>query len=195
MNQLMFGIWDGGTLSLNLTADDLGDVDLSSFGVSDLSVQTTFMLPLTFNSCFDGEQSRVQIGDLYIDATLKLFGQDAHIAFWVQGEAPANIVVTENEAGESELGFELLDLDPVYLEVAINEGLFAGNDDAVITLVKEQLLPQMLGSLTGGLGGFSLPSIDLSSISPDIPEGTAINLSFDTVERSGAYSVLKGELK
>ena len=34
----------------------------------------------------------------------------------------------------------------------------------------------MLGSLTGGLGSFPLPEIDLSSISEDIPEGTAIAL-------------------
>ena len=93
-----------------------------------------------------------------------------------------------------ELGFELLDLDPLVMEVVLNEGLFEGDDASLIALMKEQMLPQMIGALSGGLGGFSLPKIDLSGISEGIPEGTGIDFSFSNIGREDAFLLMQGEL-
>jgi hypothetical protein len=193
LNQLLFGLWDGGTLNLDLGAEALGDVDLSQYGISDLSIHIEPLLPLIFNSC-KGDQDIIQIGDMFVDAEFKLLGQDAHMAFWIQGEAPVVIAIVENDEGALELGFELLDLDPIVLEVVLNEGLFEGDDASLVALMKEQLLPQMLGSLTGGLGGFTLPQIDLSGVSEGVPEGTGINFSFSNIGRQDAFLLMQGEL-
>ncbi|MBR57639.1 MAG: hypothetical protein CMH54_06225 [Myxococcales bacterium] len=194
LNQLVFGAWDGGTLNLQIDSAGIGDIDVSQYGITDLVISTDFLMPIVFNSCTE-KGDVVEIGDLYLDASMNLIGQEAHFGFWIQGEAPVQIVVTQNEEGENEIGFELLDLDPLYLEVVINEGPFEGNDEGIISLIKSTLLGEMLSSLTGGLGGFAIPSIDLSSVSPDIPEGTSINVNISDIFRENAYMILGGSLK
>ncbi len=194
LNELVFGAWDGGTLNMTIDGESLGDVDVSQYGITELAVTTDFLMPIVFNSCTD-KGDVIQIGDLYLDASMKLVGQDTHFAFWIQGEAPVQIVVKQNAEGENEIGFELVDLDPLYLEVVINEGPFEGDDQAIINLIKTTLLGEMLSSLTGGLGGFAIPEIDLSSVSPDIPEGTAISVDIADIFREYAYMILGGSLK
>jgi hypothetical protein len=197
LNQLLFAVWEGGTLSMDLGPEDTKDLEFGGSGlpVDDLSLFLDAQLPLIFNSC-EGGVNKIQIGDLYMEASfsMSVLGQ-ADIAFWIQGEATVEFAIVEDETGATKLGFELQDLDPLVLEVARNEGLFEGDDAALRDLIKEQMLPELLGSLTGGLGSFPLPEIDLSGISEDIPEGTAIALGIEEFDRKGGYLVMKGALK
>ena len=192
LNQILFGVWEGGTLSLELDGDALGDFDAEGFGISNLSIVLDAHMPLFFNSC--GGTERIQIGDLYLDATFDFLEQPVHLTFWVQGDAPVVLGVTTNEDGSKQLGFELQGLDGLTLEIAGNEGFFEGKDDAVLDLVQTTLLPKMLGALTGGLGSFPLPSIDLSSFSESIPPGTGIDLNIQSTTREGAYLLMLGTL-
>ncbi|MEC8025686.1 MAG: hypothetical protein VX223_17270, partial [Myxococcota bacterium] len=51
LNQLMFGLWDGGTLNLKLGAEDIGDFDLAAFGISNLAVDLDGYVSPFFNGC------------------------------------------------------------------------------------------------------------------------------------------------
>ena len=196
LNELLFGVWEGGTLSADLGPEDTKDLDLGggSLPVSDLSLRLNPLLPLVFNSCGDAG-NRIQIGDLYMEASfsMSVLGK-ADIAFWIQGEAGVEFAMVEDETGKK-LGFDIQDLDPLILEVAKNEGLFEGDDAALRSLIKDQLLPELLGSLTGGLGSFPLPDIDLGGAGAGIPEGTSISLGVDEFDRKGGYLEMKGALK
>jgi hypothetical protein len=194
VNQLLFAVWKGGTLKIEAAGDDLADLDLSKYGVKDLALKVSFLLPPMLNSCGDGT-NRVQLGDGYLEAQLKLLGQPLDVAFWLQAETVLILGTSVNEDGETELGFELGDLDPLIMEVARNEGMFAGNDQGLLDLIKGQLLPMLLEQLTGGLGGFAIPSIDLSSISDQLPEGATLNIDIQGFDRNGAYLLLLGGLK
>ena len=73
--------------------------------------------------------------------------------------------------------------------------MIEGDDAALRSLIKDQLLPELLGSLTGGLGSFPLPDIDLGGAGAGIPEGTSISLGVDEFDRKGGYLEMKGALK
>jgi len=73
--------------------------------------------------------------------------------------------------------------------------MFEGNDQGLLDLIKGQLLPMLLEQLTGGLGGFAIPSIDLSTLSDQLPEGTTLNIDIQGFDRNGAYLLVLGGLK
>ncbi len=195
INQLLYGIWDGGTLSLDLGGEALAEAfDLSKYGVELSHIAIDPLLPIVVNSCGSGE-NRAQIGDLYLDATLSLFGQPSHIVVWLQAEAILGVTTGEGDEGQTVLGFEIGEFDPVLIDVVTNEGVFEGDDAGLIELVGDQMLPLLIGELAGDQLTFDLPQIDLNSLSSDIPEGTVLNLDLQTIGRSGAYLTAEGGLK
>ena len=75
-----------------------------------------------------------------------------------------------------------------------NEGQFEGNDEAVIALVRDTLVPQLLSSLTES-AVFTLPSIDLGSMTTAVPAGTIINFDVRDVGRDNQYMTVYGGLE
>ena len=191
LNQILFAVWDGGTLNTKLDPSALGDFDLEALGIKDLDATLDAHLPLTVNLC--GKAAVMQIGDLYMDAKMEFGGQPTHIGMWIQGEIPITLGVLENEDGSKELGFELGALDDVVLEVVLNTGFFEGNDTGVKTLIGQFLLPKLIGGLAGGLASFPLPDIDLGSLAPGL-EGASFSLNIEKVEPVGGYIRMLGGL-
>jgi hypothetical protein len=102
-----------------------------------------------------------------------------------------SVAFAPNEEGALQASLVLGALEPMWIEVVINEGRLADNDDAVIGLVQSQLLPQLLSGLTEG-ATFTLPSIDLGSLTTAVPAGTVINIDVREVDRDNAYLTLEG---
>tara|TARA_B100001094_G_C18032187_1_gene720712 strand:- start:120 stop:1061 length:942 start_codon:yes stop_codon:yes gene_type:complete len=196
LNQLLFALWNGGALNLSIGESALGDVDLSSFGVSKLNVDLDFHLPPVINPCLGGDDLKVQIGDLLIHAKLELGGTPIDIYLYAAMQAAAKLDAVKNpKSGETELGFELKGIDFLELQITqINEEA-KGLKDVFITLIKTVMLPQLVDGLGAGLGSFPLPAIDLSTLSPSIPKGTAIELAIQKIENLQGYTYLRGALK
>ena len=197
VNELLYSIWYGGLLQMNIGASALGSVDLSSFGVSDLSVETDFMLPPILDTCLDNTGLlKLQIGDLGIHAKLNMSGTPIDIYMYASMQATAELKAVPNATtGESELGFSLKGIDFLEMEITKINAEAKGMKDLFVTLIKNVLLPKLTGSLGSGLGSFPLPAIDLSTLSPQIPAGTKIALSIQQIENQKGYTYLRGTLK
>jgi hypothetical protein len=193
VNELLFAVWWGGLLQLEIGAEALGSVDLSSFGVTDLSVQTDFLLPPIFNTCHSSGDTKLQIGDLRLHALLKLSGTPVDI--WLYGtlQATANLKAVKNpQTGENEISFELKSIDFLEIEIEkINEEA-KGLKDLFLTLIKSVLLPKLTEGLGSGLGSFPLPEIDLSALSPQIPPGTVLKLAIQQIENASGFTYIRG---
>jgi len=188
INELLFAVWEGGTLSLQIDdASSLGfDIPLQN-----LQLSVDPLLPPVYNSCGNGGE-RLQLGDLFLDLQFD-FGGPAHIALWLQTEAEVTIGFGVNEEGGNQIQLNLGDLDPLILEIVQNEGYFAGDDQAVIDLISS-LVPQLLSTVTDK-ARFDLPAIDLGSLTEIVPEGTILNLDVREVGRDNAYLTVNGSLK
>ena len=193
VNELLFALWYGGLLQLDIGADALGGFDMTSFGVTDLSVKTDFMLPPILNTCYGGQDLKLQIGDLHLNAKLKLNGTPIDI--WLYGtlQATASLDAVKNkDTGAMEIGFALKGIDFLELEIEkINE---EGKDlkDVFLSLIKTLLLPKLTEGLGSGLGSFPLPELDLSSFSPQIPKGTVLKLSIQQIETVAGFTYIRG---
>jgi hypothetical protein len=193
INQLLFAIWEGGTLNLALGPEEAAEL-VGGLGLQDAHITVDALLPPVFDSCgADNDKllERVELGDLWIEAQASFAGEPIHLGLWLLSEAPVSVAFAPNEEGALQASLVLGALEPMWIEVVINEGRLADNDDAVIGLVQSQLLPQLLSGLTEG-ATFTLPSIDLGSLTTAVPAGTVINIDVREVDRDNAYLTLEG---
>ncbi len=196
VNHILFGVWDSGMLMGEVDPSALGSgesLDLESMGITDLKVLLDPKLPLFLNTCSGGIE--LQLGDLLLDVEMNFSGNPTHLKIWLEGAVPIALQVVENaETGATELGFELGELDGLFMEVVLNEGFFEGNDGALVTLIKSALIPMIIDGLGNGVASFPLPEIDLSGVIDGVPEGTKIGLDIEKLTTQGGTIRLLGAL-
>lgn len=197
INQLLFSLWYGGGLTLTIDEKLIGgNVDLSSFGVSNLTVSTEFWLPPILNTCVDPKNVKIQIGDLKLNAKLNLSETPVDIDLFITTQATAELKAVQNpKTGETEIGIALKEIDFLELEI-VNINAEAKNlEELFVNLIKTVMMPKLIESLGAGLGSFPLPAIDLSAFSPEIPKGTELALAIQKIEAKNGYTYLNGYLK
>ena len=124
------------------------------------------------------------------------------IPFAVIGDGPAVFLAAPAACvghlwlptGETGLSLGVAGYESLLIDVVINEGLLAGDDDALKDLLNS-LLPVLFDQVLDGASVLELPEIDLSDMSDDLPEGTALKLSVGSVGRDGAYTAIEGGLE
>lgn len=196
-NQLVHAVWNGGLLQLKIGADALGSVDLGSFGVKDLSVDTDFLLPPILNTCVGkAGELKLQIGDLGVHAKMQFNGTPVDVYMFAAMQATAELKAVENpKTKEKELSIALKSVDFLEMEITQINAEAKSLKDLFQTLIKSVLLPQLTKGLGDGLGSFPLPALDLSALSPQIPKGTSLALEIQQIDNEGGYTYLRGKVK
>ena len=197
VNQLLHALWWTGALSLTIDEKVIGDsVDLSTFGVKDLAVTTDFWLPPIVNTCMGGGVLKLQVGDLKLNAKLKLSDTPVDIDLFITLQAEAELkAVKDPKTGETQIGFALKQIDYLEMEI-VNINAEAKNlEDLFVNLIKTVMVPKLVDSLGSGLGSFPLPAFDLSAFSPSIPKGTELALAIQKIENALGYTYIKGFFK
>jgi hypothetical protein len=197
INQLLHSVWNGGLLKLTIGSDALGSVDLSTYGIKDLAVDTDFWLPPILNTCVDKDgKLKLQIGDMGLHATLMMGDTPVDLNMFATMQATATLTAVDNKVtGAKELGFALEGIDYVELEVVSINKEAANLKDVFVSMIKTIMLPKLVESLGSGLGSFPLPAIDLSSFSPSIPAGTQLALDINEIVNELGYTYLRGKVK
>jgi len=196
LNELLWSVWNSGYLQFDLTQDDLATIDLSSYGVSNLALQTDFYYAPVASVCNveDGAMIDLQIGDLYVHFELDIMGMHWDVGMFVFLQIGANLSIVENESGDTEIGIELLGMDNMETQIVSVNDVLIGKEAMVESLIKDTLIPQLAGSLGDGLS-FALPQVDLSTLAPGIPEGTVLNLDIQDLTLTQGTLFLGGGLK
>jgi len=191
LNQVLHAVWQGGALEMQLGSGAFGDVDLSQYGVSDLSLDLSARMPPVLTDCTNNEL-RVQLGELHIDANLKLNGLPLVVDMIVAFQTLANVSVDANGAISLALG-EIAPADIIIDITRVESDLFTTEqEDVLISLLREQLLAKVLGDFGGqGLADFPLPEFDLGGLSPSLA-GQVISITDIELARNKGYLLLQG---
>jgi hypothetical protein len=194
INQLLFAMWEGGTTTLDLGPEESAAL-LGGIGLQGAHIVIDALLPPVFDSCgaAAGEEV-VEIGDLWIEAEADFGGEPLHLGLWILTEAGVTVDFANNAEGALAATLAIGEFDPFWIEVVINEGAFADNDEGVVALVKDTLIPMLLDQFADQLT-FALPSFDLSAMTSAVPVGTVVNLDVRAVGRDNAYLTVQGGLK
>lgn len=169
INQILRAAWWGGLLEFPVDASLLGDVDLSQFGVSNLDLDVSGLLPPIATDCVAGDLT-LYVADLEITASLDLFGQPLDAVVYVAFEAPITL-----GANGSDIEIVIQSIENVELEVNVVQESMLSAKGALESLLRTELVPALGGLLGDGspLASFPLPEIDLSA-SLGQPPGTSV---------------------
>ena len=195
LNQVLYSVWAAGSFEFALTAEQLGQ-DLTGFGIESLDLDVSFLLPPIVEWCDPEQPLLLQIGDIGIDATFTLLGQPLDVTMFASVEAAGGIELATNDAGALELGLAISEIRTVVVDIA---SVNAGYEEFIPILrdmIEAQLLPALLGGLSdGALGGFPIPTIDLSGFDASIPAGTGIAISPQELWRQDGYTAVGGDMQ
>ena len=195
INEALYSVWNSGSLTLDLTAEDLGDLDVSEFGIENLAVAVDMYYPPIMQSCGTGEKLELQLGDAFVHAKFFMMNMNWDIQIFMFMVMEATPILVESEEGETQLSIEMGEMKVAEVDVvAVGEDLL-GKEQMVEDLFKGVLLPTLTDQLLGELGGFAIPEFDLSSLDDTIPEGTTISMDLETLAHEKGYLVVGGKLK
>jgi hypothetical protein len=190
-NELLYATWQGGLFEFPVPASLLGNVDLVGYGISDLQLKVSAMLAPTMADCNAKGQLIAHVGDLRVDASLKLFGQQMDVVMYATFTAGVQVV-----AKDGKLGISLDKVQTAELEVDVQQDNLVSSENVLEKLVKDNLLTGLVAQLGGNaLGSFPIPAIDLSAAAK-LPPGTAVIAINPTgVTRKDGNSVVGGTLQ
>ena len=195
-NEALYSIWYSGAITLDLTEEDLGDLDLTQYGLENLSIKTDLYYAPVLHTCGTGDQMELQVGDAFIHAKFFMMNMNWDIKIFLYLVLEASLSLVENEeTGETEIGFQVGELKVAEVDVVeVGEDL-KGKETMVEDLFAGVLIPTLMDQLLGGLGGFALPSFDLSTLADTIPAGTEISVDLQELAIDKGYLVVGGKLK
>jgi hypothetical protein len=196
LNQIFYAGWYGGALEFLLGEQDIPDLaNLTEFGVSNLVVQVSFMLPPTLNDCGPDGKLRMQFGDIHIHGSLSLAGQPLETDAYASASAVISVGMVNTTSGPV-LSFTIEDLEQVDLEVESVSSGGAAAKYALTALIEGSLLPVFFDTLaTGFTTTVPIPEIDMSGAGSGLPPGTVFKIVGKSTYRKDGYTVLSGDIE
>ncbi len=195
LNEALYAAWASGGLIIPVGPELLGDVDLTTYGISNMSMLVEFMLPPIISDCNVAHKMFFQAGDIKITANMKLFGSMMKMTMYSSLIAEARIVLVPGVTG-TEVGIQVETPLFIDIEVAQIDGGLVGAEDTISQLIRGVAMPMVLDMLTGDtLASFQLPAIDLSSLAPGMPAGAVIQIEMKAISRSKGATIIEGNVK
>lgn len=193
LNLIPYGLYWSGATTMPVPPELIGD-KVSDYGITDMVLNVDLLLPPIVTACNEDEALSIEVGDIEIQADMKLFGTPVQMTMYASIAADVDIVAIDGEAGK-EISLAIQEPRFIDVEIASLSGGLATAEDLLGGLVRDMLIPQLLESLTGdSLGSFPIPEFDLSGLIEGLPGDASISILIREVLRSGAYTVVSGDV-
>ncbi len=191
LNELLYAAWNGGLLEFPVPASMLGGVDLTQYGITNLTLDVAGMLAPTASDCNADGELLAHIGDLRVNAHLELFGQPMDIVIYATLTAALELT-----AADGQIGIRLSEIRSLDTDVTVQQDDMVASEAVVKDLIETQLIGGLLGALGGdSLASIPLPEMDLSA-SVGLPPGSAvIAITPQSVTRQGGNTIVSGTLQ
>ncbi len=190
LNELLFSAWYNGYLHLDAGPDELAALSpkVAALGVKKFALDA--LLPPLLTDCNGKGLLDVQLGDALVTLDVSIGGLDIAGTFALSLEATASLWATGDQVGVDVQGITQLHIDAI----DVNEA-WKGKESDLEQLLGTLLEGQLSDLLNGALGGFTLPSIDLSSLVPGVAAGTTLSLGQVQTGLDQGYLVVTGDLQ
>jgi hypothetical protein len=194
VNELLFTLWYGGALNLDVTEEALGDVDLAGYGITNLLAQVDMLYAPFIQSCGTDGALLLQLGDTFLHAVFDMMGQhwDMDIYLFLEADVMLNLI---EEDGVTKIGISVGELKTSLIEVVRVGDDLKGREKMVDDLFSGVVIPLLMDQVLGELGSFDLPEIDLHSLSDALPEGSLIGVGLQKLQLTNGYLEIGGKLQ
>ena len=200
LNKLLYSVWYSGLLEIDLTIDDIlgligdgeeGGDPLEGIPVDIKTLKISAMLPPIVSTCGVPKRSRIEMGDLRVDASINFSGLEIDLVMYMTMIAGFDLKLMGSPEGDI-ISFAIADMDVLDVEIAeINDDLFEMGP-VLGDMFTSLLFPLVLDAINDGdLFSFVLPALDLGELmgglggaGGDLPIEIDINstLAIDIIE-------------
>ena len=198
LNEALAAVWRNGLLNVSLDQDTIGDLAGSSLPLDGMTVDTTALLPPILNGCDPSGLIKLQLGDLFVEATLlsPLFdGGEGKLGVYAYVEASAELVLEDTDEGPM-LSVVIQSLDTFDLHWSYVPPEFEGNEQALEDLLIGQIIDGPVQDMIGvPLGQFPVPTLDLGAMLPGLDTSLTLTPIIDDLTRQGGHTLIQGELE
>ena len=177
ISELLFAFWNNGGLNLHVTGATLAEMgtDLSSYGITDLDLTTYALVPPVVTSCNPDDTLTIQLGDLYLETVMGLFGTPTDVHFFLFLEIQAVLSVVDDPEDGRAIAIQVLpptlkDMDIV----SVNED-WVGQEDVFRNLILDGLLDVVFQELKDPFV-VAIPGFNLAELAGEPQEGE-VNLT------------------
>jgi hypothetical protein len=196
-NLIPYALFWGGGLNLPLDPAALGaNVDLSAYGISEMTLQIDFLLPPILSACNPQGKLMLQCGDVSVLVNMKLFGTPVTMLMYASLNSEAKVFIQVGASGGNELALAISEPVFIDIEIASLSGGLVGAEDTLGKLIRDTEIPMVLKALSGNtLASFPIPEIDLHAIAPQLPAGSKIAIDIRELLRITGNTVVSGQIK
>jgi hypothetical protein len=191
LNEALFAIFWQGVLDLVITAEDLAamNVDISQYGIADLSVDTQALMAPIIEGCAGARQ--VQLGDFFIHASFDFQGKPVDLDLYLFVQTAIDIELQEVD-GIQKVGITIHPFEVFDAEISrINNEWF--NKEGVFENLIGGLLKQVLeDQLADADLAFEIPAIGLGGLVEGLPLDLGLAFLFAEIGYEHGYTTLKG---
>ena len=102
------------------------------------------------------------------------------------------------------IGLQVVGYDNMMIDVETNKGLLEGDDEALKSLLADEMIPEIFDDLLEDFAVIEVPALDLGALDDTIPAGTVINFDLDSITHGpeftngqsagNAYTFVQGDL-
>ena len=188
MNRLLFMIWWGGHLEINVDNAQLEET-VGDLGLPGLSLSVDPHLPPTMTGCASTGEYEIQLGDVLMKASFELLGTVQSVTFFASARVAASLQLVEGEQGLQTIAVEVGEALESHAQLVATTGdspLLDNIDNAFIETALGELF---IGNYLSGVSA-SLPTkvIDLADFVPGLTEGAEV--TFEATALKALESVL-----
>ena len=194
LNQGLFAAWWSGLLHVKVEPSVLEKLKVE-FPVDELSTEVELLLPPVLTNCTPNGKTQLQLGDLKVSASFMLSGAPASLTAFASGAFEVDLDAAAAEGATVELTFGVSSVVDLDFEILETTGAIEGAKDVIQLLLSNIVEDVVVNSLSAGVfQSFPVPTFDISTIIPGIPEATSLTFVPYELVRQGGYIVLNGSV-
>ena len=166
VGEILYSVWNQKGLHLHITSAGLAKTgtDLSKYGIADLDLVTAPLLPPILTDCTADGGLELQLGDFYTEASFSFNDNPLQMHFYLNLKVPATMAIVDDPTKGKLISLTVgqptySDLDLVWVNDA-----WVGQEDTVIGMVKDGILPLAFSQLAGKPITFAIPAFNLKSL-------------------------------
>ncbi len=172
LNQVLHAAWWAGTLNTVLDDSEIAGAKIASYGLTNGTIETDFLLPPILDDCNTKEILRAQVGDLSVKGSFTYQGKEVSVSAYLTLDAE---VVPVSNGTDVDLKAGMIQTAHVTIVEVTGPATF----DASIfeDIVQDFVVPTVLDTVTAKvLKDLPLPAIDASSLHPVLPNDVVFEL-------------------
>jgi hypothetical protein len=204
ISELLFAFWNNGGLNLHVTGATLAEMgtDLSTYGITDLDLTTYALIPPVVTSCNPDDTLTIQVGDLYLETAMGLFGRPTDVHFFLFLEVQAVLSVVDDPEKGRALSIQVLPPTLKDMDIVYANDEWAGEEDSFKDLILNGLLDVVFNELKDPFV-VAIPAFNLKDLAGE-PEPGEVALTLpdkdlviypETVDQILGFTYIEADLK